>query len=85
MNEMHPKFELVEATSGMRTSLKPLPKPPNVLSASRILRLMSADDVHPIGVEWNPFLALGLARHNSNPPPFFKKMRPAFSGVYRYC
>jgi len=79
MNEMHPKFDILKTTSGMRTSLKPLPKPPNVLSASRILRSISADDFHPNGVEWNLFLALGLARQNSNPPPFFKRTRPAFS------
>ena len=85
MNAMHPEFDLLKATSGMRASLKPLPKPPNVLSASRILRLISADDIRPIGVKWNPFLTLGLARHNSNPPPFFKRIRPAFSGVCRYC
>jgi hypothetical protein len=84
MNAMHPKFELQEATSGMYTGLKPLPKPPNVLSASRILRTMSADDFHPIGVEWNLFLTLGLARQNSSPPPFFNGTRPAFSGVCRY-
>jgi hypothetical protein len=85
MNAIHPEFDLLKATSGMCASLKPLPKPPNVLSASRILRLISADDLYPIGVEWNLFLTLGLARHNSNPPPFFKRIRPAFSGVYRYC
>ena len=85
MNAIHPEFDLLKATSGMCASLKPLPKPPNVLSASRILRLISADDLYPIGVEWTLFLTLGLARHNSNPPPFFKRIRPAFSGVYRYC
>ncbi|PIP73548.1 MAG: hypothetical protein COW89_02405 [Nitrospinae bacterium CG22_combo_CG10-13_8_21_14_all_47_10] len=79
MKEMHPKFDFLKATSGMRASLKPLPKPPNVLSASRVLRSISADDFHPIGVKWNLFLALGLARQNSNPPPFFKRTRPAFS------
>ena len=82
---MHPEFDLLKATSGMRASFKPLPKPQNALSASRILRLISADDIHPIGVEWNLFLTLGLTQHNSNPPPFFKRMRPAFSGVCRYC
>ena len=82
---MHPEFDLLKATSGMRASLKPLPKPPNVLSASRDLRSISADEIYPIGVVWNLFLTLGLARHNSNPPPFFKRMRPAFSGVYRNC
>jgi hypothetical protein len=82
MNVMHPKFELSEATSGMYASLKPLPKPPNVLSASRVLRSISADDVHPIGVTWNLFLTLGLAQQNSSPPPFFKRTRPAFSGVW---
>jgi hypothetical protein len=79
MNEMHPKFDFLKATSGMRTNLKSLPKPPNVLSASRILRLISADDFHPIGVTWNLFLTLGLARQNSSPPPFFIRTRPAFS------
>ena len=49
MNEMHPEFELLKATSGRRASLKPLPKPPNVLSASRDLRSISADEIHPIG------------------------------------
>jgi hypothetical protein len=59
MKVMHPKFELLNATSGMRSSLKPLPKPPNVFSASRILRTISADDVHPIGVAWNLIFTAG--------------------------
>jgi len=79
MNETHPKFDFLKATSGMCTSLKPLPKPPNVLSASRILRLISADDFHPIGVTWNLFLTLGFTRQNSSPPSFFIRTRPAFS------
>jgi hypothetical protein len=79
MNEMHLKFYFLKATSGMRASLKPLLKPPNVLSASRVLRLISADDFHPIGVTWNLFLTLGLTQKNSSPPPFFIRSRPAFS------
>jgi hypothetical protein len=79
MNEMYPKFNFLEATSGIRAYLKPLPKPPNVLSASRVIRLISADDFHPIGVTWNLFLMLGLTQKNSNPPPFFIRTRPAFS------
>ena len=79
MNEMHPKFDFLKATNGMRVSLKPLPKPPNVLSASRALLLISVDDFHPIGVIWNLFLTLGLTLQNSSPPPFFIRTRPAFS------
>ena len=56
MNEMHPKFLSLKATSGMYSSLKSLPKPPSVLSASRTLRCISADDIYPIGVKWSPFL-----------------------------
>jgi hypothetical protein len=78
MNEMHPKFDFLKATSGMLANLKPLPKPPNVLSASRILRLISAEDNHPIGVIWNLFLMLGLTLQNSSPPPFFIRTRPTF-------
>jgi hypothetical protein len=63
----------------MRASIKPLPKPPNVMSASRALRLISADDSHPIGVTWNLFLMLDLIQKNSSPPPFFIRTRPAFS------
>ena len=88
MNEMHPEFDLLKATSGMRASLKPLPKPQNVLSASRDLRSISADEIHPIGVVWNLFLTLGLARHNSNPPPFFKGCAPPFrefAGIANIC
>ena len=62
----------------MHTSIKPLPKPPNVPSASRILRSMSADDLYPIGVKWNPFLALGLTRKNSSPLPSLKGRAPLF-------
>jgi hypothetical protein len=79
MNEMQPKFDFLKATNGMRFSLKPLLKPPNVLSASRALLLISVDDFHPIGVIWNLFLTLGLTLQNSSPPPFFIRMRPAFS------
>ena len=79
MNEMHPKFDFLKATNGMRVSLKPLPKPPNVLSASRALLLISVDDFHPIGVIWNLFLTLGLTLQNSSPPPFFIRMQPTFS------
>jgi hypothetical protein len=79
MNEMHPKFDFLKATIGMRASIKPLLKPPNVLSASRALLSISADDSHPIGVTWNLFLTLGLPQKNSSPPPFFIWTRPAFS------
>jgi hypothetical protein len=79
MNKMHPKFDFLKTTSGMRASINPLLKPPNVLSASRVLRLISADDSHPIGVTWNFFLVLGLTQKNSSPPPFFIRSRPAFS------
>ena len=60
MNEMHPEFILLTATSGMYSSLKSLPKPPNVYSASRTLRFISADDIYPIGVKWSPFLIPGM-------------------------
>jgi hypothetical protein len=59
MKAMHPKFEVLKATSGMCSSLKPLPKPPNVLSASRTLRSLSADDIYPIGVAWNLIFTAG--------------------------
>ena len=62
MNEIHPKFILFTATSGMYSSLKSLPKPPNVLSASRTLRFISADDIYPIGVKWSPFFTPGISR-----------------------
>mgnify|MGYP000854667373 FL=1 len=62
MNEMHPEFQLLTATSGMYSSLKSLPKPPNVFNASRTLRCISADDIYPIGVEWSPFLTSGKSR-----------------------
>jgi len=81
MNEMHPKFILFTATSGMYGSLKSLPKPPNVLSASRTLRCISADDIYPIGVKWSPFLTPGISRKNSSPPPFFNWKRPALTGA----
>jgi hypothetical protein len=80
-DEMHPKFILITATSGMYSSLKSLPKPPSVLSASRTLRCTSADDIYPIGVKWSPFLTPGISRKNSNPLPFFKRKRPVFTGV----
>jgi hypothetical protein len=73
MNEIHPKFDFLKTTIGMCASLKPLPKPPNVLNASRVLRLKSADDSHPIGASWNLFLTLGLTLQNSSPSPFFIK------------
>lgn len=40
-NEMHPPSKILEKgalKAGMYASLKPLPKPPNAMSASRILR-----------------------------------------------
>jgi hypothetical protein len=81
-DDMHPKFILITATSGMYSSLKPLPKPPSVLSASRTLRCISVDDIYPIGVKkWSPFLTPGISRENSSPPPFFKRKRPVFTGV----
>ena len=80
-DEMHPNFILIAATSGMYSSLKSLPKPPNVLSASRTLRCISADDIYPIGVKWSPFLIPGISRENSSPPPFFERKRPVFTGV----
>ena len=70
MNEMHPEFQHLTATSGMYSSLKSLPKPPSVFSASRTLRCISADDIYPIGVKWSPFFTPGLTRNNSSPPPF---------------
>ena len=79
MNEMHPKFGFLKATNGVRVSLKPFPKPPNVLSASRALLLISVDDSHPIGVIWNLLLTLGLTLQNSSPPPFFIRKQTAFS------
>jgi hypothetical protein len=79
MNEIHSKFYFLKATFGMYASLKPFPKPPNVLNASRVLHLISADDFYPIGARWNLFLTLGLTQQNSSPPPFFKRTRPAFS------
>ena len=80
-DELRPKFILITATSGMYSSLKSLPKPPNVLSASRTLRSISADDIYPIGVKWSPFLTPGIARKNSSPPPFFKRKRPVITGA----
>jgi hypothetical protein len=79
MNDMHSKFDFLKATNGMRFSLKPLPKPPNVVSASRALLLISVEDFHPIGVIWNLFLTLSLTLQNSSPSPFFIKTQPAFS------
>ena len=79
MNKTHSKFDFLKVINSMRTSVKSLLKPPNVPSASRILSSMSADDIYPIGVKWNPFLALGFTQKNSSPPPFFKKARPVFS------
>jgi hypothetical protein len=79
MNDMHPKFDFLKAKNGMCVSLKPLPKSPNALSASRALLLISVDDFHPIGVIWNLFLTLSLTLQNSSPPPFFIRTQPAFS------
>jgi len=76
MNETHPKISRLVVTPGMCSSLKSLPKPPNVPSASRTLRRISADDIYPIGVKWSPFLTSGLNRNNSSPPPFYQKEAP---------
>ena len=81
MNEMHPKFLRLKGTSGMYSSLKSLPKPPSVLSASRTLRCISADDIYPIGVKWNPFLNSGLARKKVARLLSSKGKRPAVSGA----
>jgi hypothetical protein len=70
MNEMHPKFDRLLGVGGMCSSLKSPPKPPNVMSAGRTLRCISADDIYPIGVKWSPFFTPGLTRNNSSPPPF---------------
>ena len=59
MNEMHPQFVWLLVFGGMCSSLKSPPKPPNVASASRTLRCISADDIYPIGVKWSPFLTPG--------------------------
>ena len=59
MNEMHPQFARLLVVGGMCSSLKSPPKPPNVPSASRTLRCISADDIYPIGVKWSPFLTPG--------------------------
>ena len=81
MNEMHPKLLQLKATSGMYISLKSLPKPPSVLSASRTLRCISADDIYPIGVNWNPFLNSGKARKKVARLLSSKGKRPAVSGT----
>ena len=81
MNEMHPKFLSLKATSGMYSSLKSLPKPPSVLSASRTLRCISADDIYPIGVKWNPFLNLGIAQKKVARLLSLKGKRPAVTGA----
>ena len=81
MNEMHPKFLSLKATSGMYSSLKSLPKPPSVLSASRTLRCISADDIYPIGVKWSPFLNSGIARKKVARLLSSKGKRPAVSGT----
>ena len=62
MNEMHPQFARLLVVGGMCSSLKSPPKPPNVPSASRTLRCISADDIYPIGVKWIPFLIPGKSR-----------------------
>jgi len=60
MNEMHPQFVWLLVFDGMCSSLKSPPKPPNVASAGRTLRCISADDaIYPIGVKWSPFLTPG--------------------------
>ena len=81
MNEMHPEFKILTATSGMYSSLKSLPKPPSVLSASRTLRCISADDIYPIGVKWSPFLNPGIARKKVARLLSSKGKRPAVSGA----
>ena len=81
MNEMHPKTLFSKATSGMYSSLKSLPKPPSVLSASRTLRCISADDIYPIGVKWSPFLNSGIARKKVARLLSSKGKRPAVSGT----
>jgi len=81
MNEMHPKFLRLRATSGMYSSLKSLPKPPSVLSASRTLRCISADDIYPIGVNWSPFLNPGIARKKVARLLSSKGKRPAVTGA----
>ena len=84
MNEMHPKLLQPKATSGMYSSLKSLPKPPSVLSASRTLRCISADDIYPIGVKWNPFLNSGIARKKVARLLSSKGKHPAVSGAEGY-
>ena len=59
MNEMHPQYVWLLVVGGMCSSLKSLPKPPNVPSAGRTLRCISADVIYPIGVKWSPFLTPG--------------------------
>ena len=81
MNEMHPKLLQPKAKSGMYSSLKSLPKPPSVLSASRTLRCISADDIYPIGVKWSPFLNPGSARKKVARPLSPKRKRPALTGA----
>ena len=81
MNEMHPKTLFSKATSGMYSSLKSLPKPPSVLSASRTLRCISADDIYPIGVKWSPFLNSGIARKKVARLLSSKGKRPAVTGA----
>ena len=78
INKTRSEFDFLKVIGGMRSSVKSLLKPSNVPNASRILSSMSADGFYPIGVKWNPFLALGFTRENSSPPPFFEKMRPVF-------
>jgi hypothetical protein len=80
MNEMHPKLLKLKATSGMYISLKSLPKPPSVLSASRTLRCISADDIYPIGVNWSPFLNSGKARKKVARLLSSKRKRPVLTG-----
>ena len=88
MNEMHPKFLHLKGISGMYSSLKSLPKPPSVLSASRTLRCISADDIYPIGVKWSPFLNLGIAQKKVARFLSSAGKRPAVTGaegLYARC
>ena len=88
MNEMHPEFQILKETSGMYSSLKSLPKPPSVFSASRTLRCISADDIYPIGVKWSPFLSSGKARKKVARPLSSKGKRPVLTkleGLFAAC
>ena len=80
MNEMHPQFVRILVFDGMCSSLKSPPKPPNVTSASRTLRCISADDIYPIGVNWSPFLNSGKARKKVARLLSSKRKRPVLTG-----